>query len=53
LVVFVGALLTWGVLILKAMGDPDGEPYALANVRTIALVVAFVVGSIALPSGQR
>lgn len=46
LVVFLIAALTWGALILKAIRDPEGEPQRLAQVRTVALVVAFVAGSV-------
>ena len=49
LVVFALAALTWAVLIVRAIGAPEREPYRLTKARAAALVVAFVSGSLAFP----
>jgi hypothetical protein len=47
MVLFVVAALTWAVLIVGAIRDPEHEPEWRAKTRTAALVVAFVAVSFA------
>lgn len=53
ILVFAVAGLTWAVLIVRAIGNPKREPHALAEVRTGALVVAFLAGSVGFPRRPR
>jgi hypothetical protein len=53
LVVFFAAVLTWGVLILRALDESEAELATMAKARTATLVVAFIAGAVAFPTGRR